>query len=311
MHRISLVLVLGSLACAHDAVPPSNQAAPARAIPTADVLAFLPLNADVVVGVDTVALRASAVWAEYKPKITKAIGPQLTNVQRTCGFDPMETVQSVILAGYGKDVSNGVVVVRGLDRSRTTACLQRKIIPDTTVTMDRDVMVLTDKNGERDRIAFADSSTLVLQGSRRGAPAPEDLHAVLQAGSPLRTSSSFLEMFDRLERGATVWMVINGNASLFDDLATLGTRPRALYGTLRFAEGVAAKVHLRMATADQAAQLTATVQSQLQQASAMFDRLAVTTEGDVMTITAELSLDKLRSLISIVMTMAGAGGTSP
>ena len=80
---------------------------------------------------------------------------------------------------------------------------------------------------------------------------------------------------------------------------------------MRVGAGVAAKVHIRMATPEAAKQLAATAQAQSQQAAAMFDRLDVVAEGDIMTVTIELSLEKLRSLVSMMMMMAGAQSSPP
>lgn len=303
------MLVLAAAACHHETVsPPSNQAA-SRPSAAADALAFLPVDADIVLGVDVASLRTSAVWAEYQGKLTNLVGPQLASIQKSCGFDPIQAVQSVTLGVFSKDTANTVVIVRGLDRDRTIACLKTNVIPDTTVAMDRDVVSLIHKTGDRDVLAFADGSTLVLQGSKQ--PTADGLRALVQGGAPLRGSASFLEMFDRLDRGATGWIVVNGNASMFDKLAGMGNRPRAIYGTVRVGAGVAAKVHIRMATPEAAKQLAATAQAQSQQAAAMFDRLDVVAEGDIMTVTIELSLEKLRSLVSMMMMMAGAQSSPP
>jgi hypothetical protein len=311
MRRISLVLVLGlaAAACHHENVaPPSNQAAP-RPSATSDALAFLPLDADIVLGVDVAALRTSALWAEYQSGLTDLLGPQLASIQKTCGFDPIQTVESVTLAVSAKEGTNTVLVVRGLDRDRTIACLKTNVIPDTTVAMDRDVVSLTHGGGGRDVLAFADRSTLVLEGSKQ--PTPDGLRARLQGGAPLRGSPAFLEMFGRLERGATVWVVINGNASLFDKLAGTGMRPSAIYGTVHAAAGLGSKVHMRMPSPDQAKQLAATAQGQTQQAASMFSRLDVTAEGDVVTIALEMSLDNVRTMVSAFGILGGAMKSAP
>jgi hypothetical protein len=273
------------------------------------VLAFLPVDADMVVGVDVAALRGSALWAEYQGKLTDAAGPQLANVQKTCGFDPLQSVSSVTLAAYSKDMAGAVAVVRGLDRDRTIACLQNKVVPDVTVASDHGVVTLTHTNGSRDVLSFADSTTLVLQGAKASAqPTPDQLRAVMQAGVPLRSSPTFLDMFNRLEKGATMWMVVNGNASAFDKLG-MATRPRAIYGTLRAADGLSGKVHIRMPTADDAKQLTGMAQAQIQQAAAMFDQLDVAAEGEVMTVTVALSMSKLRSMVQMMSMMFGGAGS--
>jgi hypothetical protein len=308
-HRISLALALGSAACSHAApAPPSNKLTPAaesRAV--SDVLGFLPLDADIVLGVDIQALRKTALWTEYQPQLTQAIGPQLAIVQRRCGFDPIQSIESVTLAAYIKETSSPVVVVRGLERDRTIACLESKVIPDTTVANDRGVISLADKSGPSSLVAFADQATLVVQSGKQSTP--DGVRAVLRSGAPLRGSAAFVSMYDQLERGATLWMVINGRSGVFDALGSAAAHPRAVYGTVHLTSGVAAKFHIRMATAGEASQFATMAQAQTQQAAAMFDRLEVVGEGDVVTITAEMSLAKLRTAVSLFLPIFGSTGT--
>jgi hypothetical protein len=315
MLRISLALALALAstlaACHHDAAtaPPSNRRAPsAPAAAIADPLGFLPVDSDVVIGIDVRGLRASALWAEYQPQLARAIGPQLGEVQRSCGFDPLQAIDSITVGGASKS-SEAVIVVRGLDRDRTVACLERNLIPDTKVTSDHGMLLLANQSGRRNLVTFADRTTLVLQGST--APTPESLRAVLQSGVPLRGSPGFVATFERLEPGATLWMVINGKAAFFDKFADAAIRPVAIFATLRLGDGFAAKAHMRLATPEAAAQATALAQAQIAQAAAMFDRLEVAADADVMTVTAEMKLDKVRTLIAMLVNLVGAAATSP
>jgi hypothetical protein len=312
MLRTLPALALILVACQHDAAPvPSNKMAPPAApVVTTDVLGFIPLASDIVGGVDVKALRASPLWAEYQPHLVAAIGPQLADLKQKCGFDPIETIESVTFGVPNRsDPANGVVVIRGLDRDRTIACLATQIIPDTTVTNDNGVLTLANKSGALNLVTFVDRSTLVLEGTLH--PTKDSLQAVVRSGAPLRTSPAFLEMYDKLEPNATIWMVINGNAAALDKLGSMGTKPRGLYGTIRVAAGIAARVHLRLETADQAAQLAATFSGQLQSARPMFDQLAATSEGDVLALTVDLSAAQLRSLTRMMGTMFNASGSSP
>jgi len=314
MIRTSLALALVSIACQPAAAPvPSNQVvAPAVPAATADVLGFLPLASDIVLRFDVKALRGSPLWAEYQPKLVAAIGPELAGIKQKCGFDPLEAVESVTagLTNTSKGgPPDGVFVVRGLDRDRTIACLEAQILPDTTVTNDHGVLSLAHERGSLNLMTFVDPSTLVLMGSTHSTR--EGLEAVLHGGAPLRNSPAFLETYGKLEPDATVWLAFNGNAAVLDKFAAMGGRPRGVYGTIRIAAGIAVRFHLRMETADQAAQIAATFSSQMQAARSMFDQLAATSEGDVVAITVDLSAAKLRSLVGMMAPMLNAPGASP
>ncbi|HEY0477180.1 MAG TPA: hypothetical protein VGD37_06630 [Kofleriaceae bacterium] len=314
MLRISLALVLASAACYHEgAAPPSNKLAPsAEPMVAADPLSFLPLDSDIVLGIDIRALRASALWKEYLPRLTQAVGANLAEVQRRCGFDPIQAIDSVTIGTRTKDTSDTVVVIRGPERDRTVACLQSNVAPGTTVTTvpgDRGVLLVASKNGARNLATFADRSTLVLVGATRSTP--DALRAVLRGGAPLRGSQGFVAAFDRLEPGATMWLVVNGKALIFDQMAVGGVRPLAMYGTLRVGDGLQGRLHVRLTTPDEAAKLAGVAQTQIQPAAAMVDRLTATAEGDVMTVAADMSIDKVRALASMLLSVAGSALTSP
>jgi hypothetical protein len=313
MLRILLALVLASSACHHEgAAPPSNKLAPrAEVMVAADPLTFLPLDSDIVLGIDVQALRASAVWKEYLPRLSQAIGSSLADVQSRCGFDPVQAINSVTIGTRSKDTSDTVVVIRGPDRDRTVACLLGNIVPDTTVTVtpeDRGVLVLANKSGARNLVTFADRSTLVLQGARQATPG--SLRALLRSGAPLRGSQGFGATFDRLEPGASVWLVVSGKASIFDKIAGNGVHPLAMYGTLRVGDGLQGRLHVRLTTPDEATKLAGLVQGQIAMAAAMVDRLTATAEGDVTTVAVDMSMDKVRALVSMLLPLVGAG-TSP
>ena len=316
MLRISFALAvavaLAPAACHHDAgsAPPSNRLAPvSEAVTATDPLGFLPIDDDVVLGIDLRSLRASALWAEYLPRLRQTIASELADIQRTCGFDPLQVVDSVTLGIHSRDTSDSVLVLRGPDRDRTLACLRSNLIPGTVVTEDRGVLLLAGKTGAQSMVAFADRSTLVLQSAKH--PSADALRATLRSGSPLRGSPGFLGTFQRLEPGAMLWLVVNGTAPIFDKFDNAVGRPVAVFGTLRVTDGFSAQLHVRMAAPDAATQLAGLIRGQIHQAGTMFDRLEVSADGEVATLVAEMSRDKVRALVAMLGNLVGSAATSP
>jgi hypothetical protein len=297
-------------ACRHDepATLPSSKAAPVAATASKDVLAYLPIDSEVVIGIDVKGLRGSALWAQYRPLLVQRLGAQLADITQKCGFDPIEAVESIAfaIADPSDQQSNAVLVVRGLDREHTLACLAKQIIPDTTATIDDGIVVLAHPNNDRRQVlTFVDHSTLIVQAAKQ--PTKDTLRGLVASGVPLRGSPAFMAMYDQLDRPATVWGAINGRARMLGQIASLGGQPRGLYGTLLVTDGLASTVRLQLETADQATQVTAKLQPQLAVAGAMLGELAVRAEGSVVKLTIAMSADQLRGILA---TMGLAGGNA-
>ncbi len=264
------VIALVVVACRQDAPAtlPSNRApAPAATVAISDVLGYLPLDSELVLGLDIKALRKAPLWAEYRATIVAALGSRLTDVQRTCGFDPIEAIDSFTLGMFANSTPRGALVIRGLDRERTLACLATPLFSDK-VTNENGLITLTSADGTIDMMTFVDRTTLVMQGSgkKTSAVAKAELAAVLAGGTPLRGSPGFLAMYDRLEPNATMWGVVrlrDGGISFGKYASSLGGEPRAAFGTFRISDGLDATVRIRMDTADLASQVTTKMQGQL------------------------------------------------
>jgi hypothetical protein len=296
MFRIALAAWLLVVACYHDAAPvapPANKVAPDHGF--ADPLAFLPNDATVVFAIDLRQLRGSALWREYEPMIDAAVAPTFAK----CGYDPLAALASI--SGAVRDSGDGVFVLRGLDRARTLQCLDRLDLSDTKVTDDHGVVTLVNKSGAVNMLTFANDTTLVIEGSHQ--PTRESLSNVLTSGAPLRGSARFLELYQRLEAGAGVSFLINGNSKIAAKFTSSGVHVNGVYGTVRFADTIELNIHTVTANAQQAAEIVSTLKPQVDQASAMLEKLDVTANGAVMTISAIATEPQVRSIVAMISAM--------
>ena len=102
---IQRALLVGSLilgACSSTpsgrSTPPGNTAppkAPDYAAIVADPLGFLPIDSEIVMGLDIDSLRSSPLWPPLASRVTSSAGAQLTAFQQMCGFDAMATMHRV------------------------------------------------------------------------------------------------------------------------------------------------------------------------------------------------------------------------
>ena len=229
MRTLLVALAIAGCSRAPTAVTPANKApAPDYAITAKDELGFLLVDADFVVGVDITTLRGSQLWRSFEPQID-AFMRQAQEQFGGCG-DFMKTLERMTMSFKvtADNQLSGVVVMQGGDMAAALECtVQTAKKSGKTATMDRGVLLLT-KEAEPDLASASKAvgtSTLVVHLDKNASY--DSIHTVLASGAPLRKSGSFMTLFERRERGASVWGMANGNAALFNELAQMGMRPKS------------------------------------------------------------------------------------
>jgi len=264
----------------------------------ADPLGFLPLDSELVLGVDGDQIRKAGLWAAIAPRLEGS--PELAKFKQECGFDPTTTLHHVRtgLRVINGDQAEGVIVAGGLDRARLMACAEKMDASDQTLEVDRGVVRITTPGGPIVVMTFVDASTAVAQFSKTATR--ETLLAALAAGTPLRASTAFVAMLGQVDLGATLWGFANGTSTMFDQVRAMGVKPTAVFGSVKLTPGVAANLHVRLDTPDAATTLATSAQGQLGMAQAFFDKLSVVAQGSDLVVTAVMSDDQVQNLIGLM-----------
>lgn len=304
MSRTALLLT-ALVACGSSPpqVGPSNKApTPSYEASLDDPLGFLPADSEVVFGIDAVQIRKTAVWTQLGPKVEKLLGNDLVRLRTACGFDPMQTVEriSVGLSMRERDVITGVVVVRGVGAG-VLGCVRTRFGKTSaagTVTEDKGV-VLLGRPDEREKSAWTlIGSTLIVQIDPHVGH--DTMAAVLASGSPLRTSHAFMELYSRLERGASMWGVVNGKTKLLDELAGAGMRPVTVDGTLTMSDRVVIAGRATFADADTAAKVDALMKQSLATASKFAEHAESRQEGTHVIVGMSVSSAQLEMVLGFL-----------
>jgi hypothetical protein len=281
----------------------------------ADDLSLLPLDSELVLGINVGQVQQSALWKQFvEPKMMAGdTMRKMTEFKAKCGFDPMSAVKSVSVGmkGLGGTTPDGVVVVHGLDKSKLSSCLDNmkdEMTKDgTEVTRDGDVAIFKNtKNGATFATTFVNDSTLVAVIGDKATAA--GVKAAAAGGSTLKSSPPFLEMYSKVNTGDSLWGLMNGNSKAFDKMSSLGVKPKAIFGSVNVTDGLSLDMRMRLDTPDAAAQLANMSKSQLQQAAKMFDKADVTNDGADVRFTIVLSNQKLQALIAQFAGLVGAFG---
>ena len=306
----SLLIVLALAGCYRNsgpAAPSNNAAAPSYEATANDELGFLPVDADLVIGIDMANARRSALWQKLEPQLIARLGPELDRVRAECGVDPLQSLERATLAMkmLSGDRVKGVFVLRGLGSPRMIECFSKQNVREGgKSTDDRGVLVMHRPSRKDMTAAVATvGTTMVIHFD---ASANRDtVAAVLAGGAPLRSSPAFLSLYARREPGSTVWGMLNGSSPIFDAMGGIGARPKSVDGTLTVTDRLAIAVRMTMPSAGDADRLRMEIDKAGAMARNFVERLDTAVKGDSLQIDVVITEDQLRGLIGM---MGGAIG---
>jgi hypothetical protein len=279
-------------------------------------LSLLPLDSELVLGLNFAQVQQSALWGQFvRPKLMSAEAQRkLTEFKDSCGFDPMTSLKSVSvgLKGVGADKPDGVIVMHGLDKAKVWACLENdKMKAEMTkdggsFSRDGEVGLFKDKSGSQLAVTFVnDSTAIAVLGEQVTAASAK---AAAAGGSTLKSSPQFVEMYSKVKSNDSLWFLVNGKSKIFDKTAAMGVKPKAMFGSVNVTDGLSLDLRLRLDTPDAAAQLAEMGKKQVQQAAKMFDQIDVISDASDVKISVVLSSQKLQALITQFAGLLGAFG---
>jgi hypothetical protein len=282
-----------------------------------DDLSLLPVDSEAVVGINFSQVQQSALWKQFvAPKLASSDLSGIQKFKSLCGFDPLETLKSVAvgLKGLGGDSPTGAIVVHGFDRQKSMACFDKEGVADvekdgSKVTIDGDVVMITDKSGKQFGFTFVnDTTALAVLGP--DAASKDGIKKVAAGGGALKSSQAFVDMYSKISSGDSVWMVMNGSSPVFSKAAAMGMKFKAMFGSINITDGLTVDFRFRFNTPDEAAQLVTMTKGQINnaQVKAMFDKIDVTTDGSDAKFSVAMSAEKLKALAGMVGGMMGGMG---
>jgi hypothetical protein len=305
----SVLVVLAIAGCYKDkpavAPPPANKVDAPLSSGSDDVLAFLPVESEIILGIDLLELRASALYRSFEGELSGNLGTRLAEAKQ-CGVDPMGGLERITAAGTvsaDSDKFQGVVVVRGVDASLALPCMAKQAAAKGKVTNEDGVVTITQPDHQDAVATSAGARTLVIQFGPGVGKA--SIASVKAKGAPLRTSPAFMALFQRREPHAAVWGMINGNAKFMAQVRASGVNPKNMDGTIRVTDQLVAALRVSFATPGDADQLVQTVGQVQGFVKPMLERFEVRADGTVVHIDATATEGQLRALASM---MGGAFG---
>ncbi|MEO8699720.1 MAG: hypothetical protein ABI867_06735 [Kofleriaceae bacterium] len=280
-------------------------AQPAKKAPAAatDDLSLLPVDSEMVAGLDFQSLQTSQLWKQFvEPMLGKGdVKKQMDEFKTNCGVDPMKVVTkiSIGIKGIGQTNPDGVIVAHGVPKAKLVACYDKMTKmkkTDADITRDGDVLIVKQKSGGQTvAFSFLDDTTAVMVVGTQATAA--GVKGVVKGTSALKTSTAFVDFYKKTNTNDTLWLIMNGNSKAFDQLGAMGIKPKAVYGSLNVTKDLTLDLKVRFNTADEAKNLSTMVNGQLKAAASMFDKITVTADGSDMKVAVLLTDAKLKALM--------------
>lgn len=282
-------------------------------------LSLLPVDSEMVIGLNIAQLQQSALWKQFSPKIMDKVAGNLAEFKADCGFDPLDAVKSIAIGmknmGGGGE-PDGAIVIHGPDKAKILACVDKEKdkakAKGTEMSVDGDVVLMKDKTGATSAFTFVNDSTMLgVIGSKGNAAGVKE---AAKGGSALKSSQTFVDMYSKINTQDSLWMLINGNSPALAKASGMGIKPKAVFGSINLTDGLTVDFRVRMSTPDEAKSLVGMMQGQVgnPQVKQMFDTLDITGDGADAKVSVKMSAQKLQALVAMVGGMMGgmmgAGG---
>ncbi len=305
MFRGALALACAA-ACTHPSTPPvapelTNRVAVATPRHDGNPLDYVPIDADVVIGLDFQRLQRGALWQRFvAPAIAKNVA-QLALFHQTCGFDPLATVTTVVMGATSVGHPDGsvAIVIQGPERVAMSDCMTKLVRISTReahpIVQDGEAFYGGLPDGKQYAVAFpGDHTMLVVTGptADKGTLATR-----LARKNSVTTSQAFTEVLGEVDRSRMFWLVANGHSMMSQ--FPFGVSPRVVFGTLEADDGLALDLRVRVGDPAEATQLTSQLNSSVASFRTMVDRLDIAAENSDMHITGAMSAAKIAALTGL------------
>lgn len=279
------------------------------------LLAALPMESEIVVGIDFARLKQSPLLA---PLISQAMAAQTAqagfDIKAQCGIDPAATMgQAVVgvrIAGSKPEIA---VAAGGMDKAMMDCIDKAKSAIEAKgvkVTRDGDVATFA---GTADGKAFAMAMSVTADGVgviRIGETvdsAGVAKMAAAKVGDGLTGSKEFMNMVNVTNTKATIWALANGGSPAMQKLPV---KFKAAFGSIDITDGVAADARIRMASPDEAANLAKLVANQLQgiKQFGMADIADANPDGGDVIVKLTMKKEQLENISKMVQAQLGRMG---
>jgi hypothetical protein len=266
---------------------------------------LLPPDMEVVMGANVAAIRSSALFQQLYPTMLSKLGTDasahLDAFKNTCGLDPLQKLDSVVMAVDASQQGFAVVALKAASQKDLEACFQK------ATKADGKTLTITTESGVTKYATDKDTFYLRWLGKDTFAmsttPDNKDSLTKMTAGG----DKAMKGVVGKMKTNAAIWFVTNQS----QDLSQFNAKMTRAYGSADFKAGnVSVDAHLVLdQSADQIAaqanqQLAAIKQTGSVPATfkTVLNALTIKSAGQELVMTAAMPEKDLADLVSALMT---------
>lgn len=241
--------------------PGGAGAAAQGGVPAKTGFAVFPASSKFVLGLNFDSVRASSLWATYKPQIDALMAQgDMAKFKTSCGFDPLAALHSVVIGGdpQAKDV---LIVAKGVTRAQARTCAEKMAAADGKkfVATDEGNLTMYQEDAQTVWAAWLDDSTAVFSPEKDKAYVTQRVAGT--AG--LAEGSEVMSLLKNVDTGATLYMVGSLDAMGPNPAAAMAPGAKGFFASLKLGEGLDVDAGVRFDTPENAKNFTTMAQTQL------------------------------------------------
>ena len=280
---------------------------------------LVPEQATIMVGIDVAGLMKTKLYTDNKAEFEKQSEyKEMAEAAKGCNLDPEKALSSVLIGTDGKANFVAVLKGEGLGDEKNLTCIAEKgkeknggKVP-FTIADDAGKKSLK-MEGDKGTGYIVDGSTLVIV-STPWAAAVKDL---MDGKGKAAVDGPNKDLFARADQSKHIWGAGLVPAELAGGAKSMGAEPKDVSGSLDLSDGLAMKMAVGLASADQAKELKKKADEAMPGAkigAAMFglakavETLKVDTKDNMITVEASITNDEIKAVKDKAGAFLGMGG---
>lgn len=278
------------------------------------LLAALPADSEIVIGIDSGRLRSSALLG---PMIDDMMAGNATkmgfDIKAACGIDPTKQVGMGLVGIKMTSAKSGEFAgaFTGLDKATLVPCFEKARAEieknGFTLKVDGNFVFLTKGTDNHMGLTVTDDHIAMVRFSTSAAvdkPMLEKM-AAAKTGDGLTGSKEFMGMVNATNTKATIWGLANGGSPL---LSRLPAKFKAAFGSIDITDGVVVDGRMRMNSPDEAKKVTQMFSSQLSSMTQMglAETASMTPDGADIKISVILNKKNVETVKNMVGAVFGS-----
>lgn len=283
----------------------ASPGAPASAVPASD-LALLAGDSELVLGVNWQELQASSIWKTFAfPALMKEkdVVTFVAEIKNRCGIDLATEPKHITigLKDLDAELPDGGAVVTGLDKAKLLACpMKFKAEADkehTVIKTEGDTVLALDSDGYGMGLTVVGDRALFLIGK---SMSKARFDTAIAGASSLASSKGFMDMHGKIDTKQTGWGFFRGATMEKEVSEVVGSKPKAVYGSVAMKDGVQVQVRARLDSPETAQKTVATMSEQVGQAKEQLDKAEIAADGQDVKLDIAAAGAKLDALIALM-----------